>query len=179
MRTRDFLFGLGMALLCSQVVNAQENRQRHQRMSKEEMQEMQMKRMVKELKLDEATTAKFTPIYKEYQEAIAALQPERPEFTAPQGENEGKDVSKKEVRKARPQLTDEQIDKMMEKRFEQAKKQTNLRETYYKKFRTILSAEQARKVIEPAQHQSRPQMHREGGGMNHHRPQGGNFSFRH
>ena len=40
MRTRDFLFGLGMALLCSQVVNAQENRQRHQRMSKEEMQEM-------------------------------------------------------------------------------------------------------------------------------------------
>ena len=40
MRTRDFLFGLGMALLCSQVVNAQENRQRHQRMSKEEMQEI-------------------------------------------------------------------------------------------------------------------------------------------
>ncbi len=179
MRTRDFLFGLGMALLCSQVVNAQENRQRHQRMSKEEMQEMQMKRMVKELKLDEATTAKFTPIYKEYQEAMAALQPERPEFTAPQGENEGKDVSKKEERKARPQLTDEQIDKMMEKRFEQAKKQTNLRETYYKKFRTILSAEQARKVIEPAQHQSRPQMQRGGGGMNRHRPQGGNFSFRH
>ncbi|MBR1718814.1 MAG: hypothetical protein IJ726_00090 [Phocaeicola sp.] len=178
MRTRDFLFGLGMALLCSQVVNAQENRQRHQRMSKEEMQEMQMKRMVKELKLDEATTAKFTPMFQEYQAAMAALQPERPEFTAPQGENEGKDVSKKEVRKARPQLTDEQIDKMMEKRFEQAKKQTNLRETYYKKFRTILSAEQARKVIEPAQHQSRPQMQRGGGGMQH-RPQGGNFSFRH
>ena len=107
MRTRNFLIGLGMALFCGQVVvYAQDNRQRPQRMSKEEMQEMQMKRVVKDLKLDEATAAKFTPLYQEYQSALEALHPERPEGFTTQKDGENKEVSKKECRKERPQLTD-------------------------------------------------------------------------
>lgn len=186
MRTRNFLIGLGMALFCGQVVvYAQDNRQRPQRMSKEEMQEMQMKRVVKDLKLDEATAAKFTPLYQEYQAALKALQPERPEGFTTQKDGENKDVSKKEGRKERPQLTDEQIDKMIAKRFEQEKKLSELRETYYKKFRTVLSAEQASKAINVSHQQPRPQMQRSGmrggmqrGDMNHRGPQGGNFRSR-
>lgn len=166
MRAKAFLFGMGLALLCGQVVNAQDNNRQRPRMNREEMQEMQLKRIVKDLKLDDETTAKFTPIYQEYQAAMAALQPQRPEGVNPEN-NEG-DGSRRS-RRNRPQLTDEQIDQMMAASFEQAKKLADIRETYYNKFRTVLSAEQARRVIEPAQ-QPGPQMQR--------RPQGGNFGPR-
>ena len=62
---KKMFLGAAFALMLVMPANAQRN-QNAQKMSPEEAIEMKTNRMAKRLMLDDATTAKFAPIYKEY-----------------------------------------------------------------------------------------------------------------
>lgn len=109
-----------------------EKKQRH--LTPEQRVEQQVERMEKQLLLDDETAAKFAPLYKEYLEALAQCRP------AP---------LKEEIEARREKLTDEAIDQRMQARFELQKKRLEVKESYYKKFKEILTMRQVEKVFAP------------------------------
>ncbi len=74
MRTKKFLMVLVAIFMGSQVtLFAQEKkgaRPERKQLNKEQMQEMQCSQIIKGLALDDATAAKFTPVYKQYMEEM-------------------------------------------------------------------------------------------------------------
>ena len=88
-------------------------------------------RMENQLKLDEATAAKFTPLYKEYLKEMRACRPTH--------------CTKAEKK----QCTDAEKKACMEKRFECREKMLNTQKKYFKKFETFLTADQLRMVFGP------------------------------
>ena len=87
--------------------------------------------MDKELMLDDETSAKFLPLYKEYLQAMAECRPAPAE------------------RPRKSELSDEELDKRMQTRFECQKKRIETQETYYAKFKKILTMRQVEKIFAP------------------------------
>lgn len=85
--------------------------------------EMQLKQMVKKMKLDEATTAKFTPLYQEYQKAL-------------------KDCRTPRAKKKSTEMTDQELATKIEDGFKQSRKFIDVKEAYYKKFKEVLTIKQ-------------------------------------
>lgn len=120
------------------------------------MMEMQADKMAAKLGLDDKTAAKFKTIYAEYQKELMALAPkpcqkEGEKCDKKCDKQEGKQCDKMHEKPCGKEMkikTDAEVDEMVKARFAQQKKMMELQEKYYGKFRTVLSARQAQKVIQ-------------------------------
>lgn len=126
MKTKRLFTALMMATMMSCGIILAQPGQKEKKLTPEQRIEMQVKKAQKRLLLDEETAAKFAPLYKEYLEAMKQCKP------APKQLQKGE---KKE-------LTDAEIDQMMQDRFAARKKLVETQETYYKKFKKILNIRQ-------------------------------------
>lgn len=119
------------ALMCTTTLFAQKPEQKRQQPTPEQRIERQAARMDKELMLDDETSAKFLPLYKEYLQAMAECRPAPAEHPR------------------KSELSDEELDKRMQTRFECQKKRIETQETYYAKFKKILTMRQVEKIFAP------------------------------
>ena len=92
-------------------------------------------RMIQTLMLDDATAAKFTPLYSEYLKEMTNCH-KMPRDTFKRKDN------------AVGGRTEAEIDQMIQSRFAQSHKMLDIREKYYGKFRKILSAKQVLKIYQ-------------------------------
>lgn len=130
MRTIRHLIGIWAIVMISSVTLqaqdvAKQARPERKRPTVEQMQERQRNRIVKELALDDQTSAKFAAVYQQYQQEMRALFP---------------------ARTAKAQSTDAEVEKAMKERFARERKTLDIREKYYGEFRKILSPKQVQKV---------------------------------
>lgn len=121
------------AIMCFSNLSAQEQskKQERQRPTAEQIMEMQVNGMQKRLMLDDATAEKFAPLYKEYLGALKACRPEKPQ---------NKDQKK--------ELTDKEIDQQIQQQWAIQKKVIEVKETYYAKFKKILTMRQIEQVFQ-------------------------------
>ena len=113
--------------------------------TEEEMMEMRTQQLQQELMLDDATAAKFAPLYAEYMSAIKAVMPEK--CKGPEGGKDAKPGEEKPEKKAAP--TDSEIKEMLAKRIQTQRDIADIQEKYLSKFSDILSARQLQKVFAP------------------------------
>ena len=115
--------------------NKPADRQR-KRPTPEQIMEFQTKRMEQSLMLDDKTAAKFTPLYKEYLEAMK-------ESRALPKNGKGVKEDKKKRR------TDEDIMKALEDRMDRQQKMLDTKKKYFNEFKKILTPRQLEKVFAP------------------------------
>lgn len=147
---------LAALLMGSQItLSAQNsnNKERKQRPTPEQMVQMQTNQMIKKLMLDDATAAKFRPVYEQYLNEMreCRMMNRMPRAKKAQGTSAGE---KKEAQK--PAMTDEQIAKMLKNQFAQSRKMLDIREKYYNEFSKILTQKQIMKIYQ----QERSNMHK-------------------
>ena len=99
------------------------NKDKKKRHTPEQVMEHQTNQMVKMLMLDDATTAKFIPVYQNY-----LKEPE-----------------------PKPLLTDAEVEQQIKGRFAQSRRILDVREKYYNEFRKILSPKQIMKIYQTEQ----------------------------
>ena len=119
---------MAVLMLLSVVAIAQNGDK--QKMSREQLAEAQARHIASDeaLALDKATAEKFVKTYCEYQKEIWALGPRIPKVTE--------------------DMSDAEVAKITEQRFERSQKILMIREKYYKKYAEFLSAKQIEKVYE-------------------------------
>ncbi len=118
-----FLMILAAVVMMSSAVCAQEKKQAP---TPEQRIEKRVERMQKKLMLDDATAAKFAPIYKEYLQAKFAARPEWKKCDNP---------------------TDAQIKENIAKRLDAQEKAVDVEKKYYKKLSSILSGRQLQQIF--------------------------------
>ena len=101
-----------------------------QKPTPEQMMDRHVKMMEKKLVMDDATAAKFTPLYKEYLQAMKDCRPAV-----------NKDTKKSE-------MTDAEIEKAIQDRFDARQKALDVQKKYFKKFKEVLNAKQLQKVFQ-------------------------------
>jgi len=127
MKVKILLSALFVALIVQ--VNAQEKKEKIAP-NPEQKVECRVKQMQKELLLDDATAAKFAPLYKEYLLAMFECMP------------------KCKMQQAQPdELTDKQIIERIETRMAARQKCLDVEKKYYKKLSSILNAKQLLRVF--------------------------------
>lgn len=161
--SRFFMVCIALVMSCQVALFAQEAKknaqakQQPKRPTPEQwMTQIQCNRIIKELALDDATAAKFTPVYKNYQEEMRALRKaEGPEMDkkgegpekGKQPEN-GKQPQADKQPQARPMPTDAEVEAAIKERFAQSRKLLDIRENYYNEFRKILSPKQIQRIYD-------------------------------
>ena len=140
MKTKFIYVVLAVLFMGSQMtLSAQEkdNKEKKQRPTPEQMMQMQTNQMVKALMLDDATAAKFTPIYEKY---LKELRDCRMMNREPRVKKETAQGTEAKTAKGtpRPVMTDAEIAKMLKGQFAQSRKMLDIREKYYNEFSKIL-----------------------------------------
>lgn len=125
----------------SQSAFAQEKK----RPDKEKIQAMQCNQMVKALMLDDATAAKFTPVYMQYLKELSDSRISSPRRPKVKGATVTQETQKTEPK---PIPTDAEVEKAIKDRFAQSRKILDIREKYYNEFRKILSPKQIMKIYQ-------------------------------
>ena len=116
-----------------------------QRPDMSKMTEMRANQIANQLSLDDATTAKFTEIYKAYVKDLQAVNTKyHPKKEADKNSNEAKQGPK--TRPERKAMTDKEVEDRMVNGFKEKKEKIEVQENYYKKFRAILNPKQIQKV---------------------------------
>ena len=115
-----------MALVVAFTSYATAQEKKAPKMTEEQKVEFRVAKMQKSLGLDEATAAKFAPLYKEYIQELAKCRPEL---------------------KRGKELTDEQVKENLEARIDAKEKAAKVEKKYYGKFSKILGAKQLQKVF--------------------------------
>lgn len=92
--------------------------------------EMIAQRKAAQLMLDDATVAKFTPLYQEYMNALKEARGTRTD------------------RQAKNEMTDEEMDKQMQERFDRQQKCLDVQKKYYDKFKKILTMRQVQMLYQ-------------------------------
>ena len=135
MKTKFIYVMMAALLIGSQTISAQnkDNKDQKQRPTPEQMMQRQANQMVKTLMLDDATAAKFTPVY----EGRMMNRHER---------NRRNNAEAKQT--AKPVPTDAEIEKQIKDQFAQSRKILDVREKYYNEFRKILSPKQIMKIYQ-------------------------------
>lgn len=142
-----FMYVLLAALLIgSQLTLFAQNQPKNtkrERPTQEQILQMQTNQTVKTLMLDDATAAKFTPVYEKYLKELreCRMMNRKTDRPKPAEGVEKKDASK-------PSLTDAEVEKMIKDQFTQSRKMLDLREKYYNEFRKILSPKQIMKIYQ-------------------------------
>ena len=124
-----------------------DNKQKKQRPTPEQMVQMQTKQIVNTLMLDDATAAKFTPVYEKYLKELRECRMMNFKPRARKDAAQGTEANTaKETRK--PVMTDAEIAKMLKDQFAQSRKMLDIREKYYNEFSKILSQKQIMKIYQ-------------------------------
>lgn len=110
----------------------------------EQLMQKQANQMIRTLMLDDATAAKFAPVYENYLKELrdCRMMNRKPR---PTGQEAGNNGAKQ---KSSPVLTDAEVERQIEGRFAQSRKILDVREKYYKEFRKILSPKQIMKIYQ-------------------------------
>ena len=112
------------------------NKEGRQRWSAEQMVQMQTARLTNELMLDDANAAKFKDIYQSYQKDLQTVrQKYHPKRDQAQKSAEGEKPQMKE----RKQITDQDIEERILNQMKEQKEMLSVKESYYAKFRKVLS----------------------------------------
>lgn len=101
----------------------------------EQVVKAQTEHLIAELGLDNATATKFSKIYNDYRADLKAARTKYPQIRPKKDEN-GEFT----------RLTDVEVEQNILNRFAQGKAMIEVRESYYKKFRAILTPQQIEKV---------------------------------
>lgn len=145
MKSMKFVGMLLMALVCgSQLAFAQQKQGKdtgRKRMGHEQMSEMKAKRIADDLVLDDKTAEKFKTTYMDYMKEMHQLW--QKDFPM----NGGKDKEGDKMKKKKD-LSDAEVEKMIEDRFEQSRKMLDIREKYYKEFKKFLTPKQIQKMYD-------------------------------
>lgn len=149
MKTRKFLMVLVAIFMGSQVAlfaqEKKDTRPERKQLNKEQMQEMQCNQIIKGLALDDATAAKFTPVYKQYMEEMRATRDMGSRRNAANRTAADKQTPK-------PIPTDAEVEQAIKDRFAQSRKMLDIREKYYNEFRNFLSPKQIQKMYNMEKH---------------------------
>lgn len=150
MKTKFMYAVMAVMLLGSQMsLSAQnkENKERKQRPTQEQMIQMQTTQMVKTLMLDDATAAKFTPVYEKY---LNELRECRMMNRKPRTDKDKANATEANTGKVEPKpvMTDAEIATMLKNQFAQSRKMLDIREKYYNEFSNILSQKQIMKLYQ-------------------------------
>ena len=128
MRTKFFLMMLAAIVMGSQVtLFAQEKKgakSERRQFNKEQMLEIQCNQIIKGLALDDATTAKFIPVYKQYMEEMRATR-----HMGACRNIANRTAADKQTPKPLP--TDAEVEQAIKARFAQSRKILDVREKYY------------------------------------------------
>ncbi len=123
------------------------------RLTPEQMMQKQSQRMAKALLLDDATAAKFMPVYENFLKELRDCRmegrrdmPGRPEVK--------KDAGTPDVK---PLPTDAEIEQQMKDDFARCRKMLDIREKYFDEFSKFLTPQQIQKIYKPGK---RHAMHR-------------------
>ena len=122
-----------------------DNKEKKQRPTQQQMMQMQVDQMVKTLMLDEATAAKFTPVYEKY---LKDLRECRMMNHKPRTEKAKTQSTDANAKKERPSMTDDEIATMLRNQFTQSRKMLDVPEKYYNEFSKILSQKQILKIYQ-------------------------------
>ena len=106
------------------------------RLTPEQRMERQIEQVCGSLMLDDATTAKFSSIYRQYLKDLQACSKTKSEPRAIAEKTKG----------GKKTLTDEEVEKQIEARFAKSRKILDTREKYYKEFKKVLTPRQILKV---------------------------------
>jgi len=146
MKTKFIYVILAVLLMGSQMtLSAQnsDNKERKQRPTQQQMMQMQVDQMVKTLMLDDATAAKFTPVYEKYLKELRECR-----MMNHKPRTEKAKVTDANAKKERPSMTDDEIATMLRNQFTQSRKMLDVREKYYNEFSKILSQKQILKIYQ-------------------------------
>lgn len=121
-----------MAIACMAIIPsmAQNNRAEKKHLTTEQRIENKANVLSNKMMLDDATKAKFVPMYKEYLKELNDVCPK-------------KDITKKTC----TELTEKEISERLEKRFDTKQKRLDIEKKYYKKFKTVLNARQLQQIF--------------------------------
>lgn len=140
---KKFILTLAAVLVMGTLgMNAQEEQKndqqknKKQRPTEEEMLQMQGNRVANELMLDDITTSKFIPLYKNYLKELKECYKIN--------RQDKKNVQQDKAR--RREMTDADVEKMITDYFNNSRKILDIKENYFKKFREFLSAKQIQKM---------------------------------
>ena len=147
---KKFLTLALVALMATTAMAQNEQDERGERRGRKEMSERFVKALAKQLKLDDATTNWFTPLFQEYQDTLQAVR-------------RGNRADEKRVKK----MSDAEVKDLIQTSFDKEEKVVALKRAYYAKFAEKLTAQQLYQVFNP-------QMNRQNLGNNN-RQQGGGF----
>jgi len=148
------LLALMMTVAGMQAQTKGENREMGQRPhpTYEQIVEFQCNKLLEELALDDATAAQFKVVYKAYQDELQALRKKYYPARKPSGEKPSAENASGEKRQPkRQEMTDEEVETMILNQFAQSREMVDIRENYYKKFRTFLTPRQAQKIFRQEQ----------------------------
>lgn len=143
MKTKFIYLLLAILLIGGQTISAQnkDHKDNKQRPTPEQMMQWQTNRMVKTLMLDDATAAKFTPVYEKYLKELR-------DCRMMNYKDKAKDKSAEAKQTPKPMPTDAEIEKQIKDQFAQSRKILDIREKYYNEFRKILSPKQIVKIYQ-------------------------------
>ena len=159
MMKKFFLMALATAMLnlnaSAQQNNDKGNKSQRQRPDMSQMAEMRANQIANQLSLDDATTTKFTEIYKQYVKDMQAVGTKY--HPKKEVKNEGQEQANGEQRQPRQRkaLTDKEVEERMLNGMKEKKERIEVQENYYKKFRTILNPKQIQKVYAMGGNQGR------------------------
>lgn len=143
---KSILFSVATAMICM-TASAQQGgpkgprgMYRGERPDMEKVAEMRANAIANELSLDDATTAKFTDIYKAYQKDMQAVGEKYHPKKAPKADAERKAPTAPKAK------TDKEVEDRILNGFKEQKERIEVQENYYKKFSTILNPKQIQKV---------------------------------
>ena len=105
------------------------------------MLEIQCNQIIKGLALDDATTAKFIPVYKQYMEEMRATR-----HMGACRNIANRTAADKQTPKPLP--TDAEVEQAIKARFAQSRKILDVREKYYNEFRKFLSKKHIMKIYQ-------------------------------
>lgn len=144
MRTKILFIALTAIVLGSQMtLSAQEKK----KANKQHFRALQCNQIVAALALDDATAAKFVPVYENYLTDMRAVH----------GMNAGKKAAKSVTKEGttpaakpavKPVPTDAEVEQAIKSRFAQSRKMLDVREKYYNEFRKVLSPKQIMRVYQ-------------------------------
>lgn len=136
-----------LAFVFSFTVNAQQ--QQKSELTPEQKIELRAQRISNKLMLDEKTSSKFVPLYKEYVSALKAALPEKSE--------------------RKGELTDAQRIERLQKRYEAEAKVADVKKKYVAEFAKILTPRQVEKLMTAKQWQGKKNFGKKGGNNPRHK----------
>lgn len=127
---KKIIMSLAIAFMAIMPTMAQNNKVEKKQLTPEERFERKANALSDKMMLDDATKAKFVPMYTEYLKELKDVCP-------------NKEVAKKPC----SELTEKEISERIEKRFDAKQKRLDVEKKYYKKFKTVLNARQLQQVF--------------------------------